>query len=55
MSLSSLFLISFFFLFSVTLSSLFLYMKIDEKGLMIRGVSVFEFLFLDRWIGMNER
>jgi hypothetical protein len=30
--LSSLFLISFFFLFYVSLSSLFLYMKIDEHG-----------------------
>jgi hypothetical protein len=53
--LSSLFLISFFFPFSVFLSSLFLYMKTDEKGLVIRGISIFEFLFLDRWIGMNER
>jgi hypothetical protein len=53
--LSSLFIISFFLLFSVFLSSLFLYMKIDEKGLMIRGVFIFKFWFLDRWIGMNER
>jgi hypothetical protein len=41
--------------FSLCLSSLYLYMKTDEKGLVIREISVFEFLFLDRWIVMNER
>jgi hypothetical protein len=46
-------LLSFFF-FSLS-PSLFLYMKIDEKGLAIHRISVFEFWFLDRWIGMNER
>jgi hypothetical protein len=30
-------------------------MKIDEKWLVIRGISVFKFLFLERWIGINER
>jgi hypothetical protein len=40
---SSLFLISFLFLFSISLSSLFLYMKTDEKGLVIHVISVFEF------------
>jgi hypothetical protein len=40
---------------SMSLSSLFLYIKTYEKGLVIRAASVFEFLFLDRWIGMNER
>jgi hypothetical protein len=53
--LSSLFLISFFFLFFVSLSFLFLYMKVDEKELVIRGVSVFEFWFLNHWIRINER
>jgi hypothetical protein len=53
--LFSLFLMSFFFLFSISLSSLFLYMKTDEKELVIREIFIFEFWFLDRWIGMNER
>jgi hypothetical protein len=53
--LSYLFHIYFFFLFSISLSSLFLYMKIDEKRLVIHWVSIFEFWFLNRWIGMNER
>jgi hypothetical protein len=30
-------------------------MKIDEKWLVIRGISVFKFSFLERWIGINER
>jgi hypothetical protein len=41
--------------FSLCLSSLLLYVKIDEKGLVICETSFFEFWFLDRWIGMNER
>jgi hypothetical protein len=41
--------------FSLRLSSLLLYVKIDEKRLVICETSVFEFWFLDRWIGMNER
>jgi hypothetical protein len=41
--------------FSLCLSSLLLYMKIDEKRLIICGILIFEFWFLDRWIGMNER
>jgi hypothetical protein len=45
--LSSLFLISFFFFFSVSLSSLFLYMKTDEKGLWSVG---FLFLNFNFWI-----
>jgi hypothetical protein len=46
---------SLFFLSSFSLSSLFLYMKTDEKGLVIRGISVFKFLFLERWIGINKQ
>jgi hypothetical protein len=39
------YLFSFFFLSS--LSSLFLYLKTDEKGLVICEISVFKFLFLE--------
>jgi hypothetical protein len=42
-------------LFRLSLSSLFLYMKTDEKGLVSRGISIFKFLFLEHWIGINER
>jgi hypothetical protein len=51
------FLLSLFSLFSlfVSLSSFFLYMKTDEKGLVIREISVFKFSFLEHWIGINER
>jgi hypothetical protein len=47
----------FFSLFSFlsSLSSLFLYMKTDEKGLVIRGISVFKFSILECWIAINER
>jgi hypothetical protein len=30
-------------------------MKTDDKGLVIREILIFEFLFLERWIGINER
>jgi hypothetical protein len=49
--LSSFFLLS----LSVSLSSQILYIKIYEKGLVIREISVFKFLFLERCIGINER
>jgi hypothetical protein len=39
--------------FPSPLSSLFLYMKTDKKRLVIRGISVFKLLFLERWIGIN--
>jgi hypothetical protein len=55
--ISSISLLCFLFLSSfssLSLSSLFLYMKIDEKGLVICGFSIFEFWFLNLWIGMNE-
>jgi hypothetical protein len=41
--------------FSLYLSTFFLYMKIDDKELVIHEISIFEFWFFDRWIGMNER
>jgi hypothetical protein len=42
----------FSFLFvSLSLSPLFLYKKIDDKGLLIREISVFKFYFLDCCIG----
>jgi hypothetical protein len=30
-------------------------MKTDEKVLVIREISVFKFLFLECWIGINEQ
>jgi hypothetical protein len=42
------FCLSLFFLLSLSLSSLFLYMKTDEKGLVIHEILVFNFLFLER-------
>jgi hypothetical protein len=49
----------FFYIFSLfflsSLSSLFLYMKTNEKWLVIREILVFKFLFLKHWIGINER
>jgi hypothetical protein len=54
--LSYLFLISFFFLFSVSLSHLSFYIwKQMKKWFVIHEISIFKFWFLDRWIGMNER
>jgi hypothetical protein len=50
------YLISSFFFFSLFVSLIsFLYMKTDENELVIRGCSIFEFLFLDLWFGMNEQ